>query len=207
MTESELPDIEPLRRRCKSLALLDAIFCPKKAHRYYSFDPAFGPGEQLASMKNGQGDDWHILFSRAGAVIKGVDRQAAMYGSKAFARETLAQSPPAFAAFLASSGFGGYGGAYAFWRKTADPAWTKLALAPADLKSTDDGAGWMLGLLVEGPDAFRDYAADYYLASTPLPAIEHIYAGAPLTEDIIRALNPKTTLAQAQACAAEIGYP
>jgi hypothetical protein len=50
-----LPDISTLRRLTRSLAMLDAIMSPEWESRYYSFDSHWGPGELMASMRNGQG--------------------------------------------------------------------------------------------------------------------------------------------------------
>jgi hypothetical protein len=48
--------------------MLDAIMSPEWEWRYYSFDSRWGPGEEMASMRNGSGDAYSIVFSSAGRV-------------------------------------------------------------------------------------------------------------------------------------------
>jgi hypothetical protein len=61
----QLPDIAVVRDRSRSLAMLDAILSPEWEYRYYSFDATWGPEDELASMRNGTGDDYAIVFSPA----------------------------------------------------------------------------------------------------------------------------------------------
>jgi hypothetical protein len=65
-----LPDIPVVRDRSRALAMLDAILSPEWEYRYYSFVAAWGPAQELASMRNGSGDDYAIVFSPAGAWIR-----------------------------------------------------------------------------------------------------------------------------------------
>jgi hypothetical protein len=73
-----LPDIDRLKALCQSLAMLDAIMSPDWEYRYYSFDSKWGINEMMASMRNGQGDDFFILFNNSGAIIKGFDHESPM---------------------------------------------------------------------------------------------------------------------------------
>jgi hypothetical protein len=73
-----LPGPDQLKSLCQSLAMLDAIMSPDWEYRYYSFDSKWGLDEMMASMQNGQGDDFFILFNNNGAVIKGFDHEAPM---------------------------------------------------------------------------------------------------------------------------------
>ena len=60
-----LPDPSQLLHLSQSLALLDAILCEQDEYRHYRFDLRWGKGEQLASMSNGSGDEYSIVFSEA----------------------------------------------------------------------------------------------------------------------------------------------
>jgi len=57
-----LPGIEELKRLCQSLAMLDAIICPRWENRYHSFDCQWGKNMMLASWQNGSGDEYYLLF-------------------------------------------------------------------------------------------------------------------------------------------------
>src|SRR5215216_4423547 len=73
-----LPDIATLRNLCRSLAVLEAILSPDWESRYHSFDAAWSPEEEMASMRNGSGDEYSIVFSPAGAYVRGFDHESSM---------------------------------------------------------------------------------------------------------------------------------
>ena len=71
-----LPDVPRVREISQAIALLDAILSPDWSSRYFSFDAEWAPGEALASMRNGSGDEYSIVAyspnptadSRAGTI-------------------------------------------------------------------------------------------------------------------------------------------
>jgi hypothetical protein len=73
-----LPDIQALKQLTQSLAMLDAILWPEWEERYYSFNFHWAESEMMASMRNGSGDDWFLLFSQAGAIMKGFSHESPM---------------------------------------------------------------------------------------------------------------------------------
>lgn len=78
-----LPDVPVLRDLCRSMAVLEAILSPDWEGRYHCFDAAWGPLEEIASIRNGSGDEYSIIFSAEGAYIRGFDHEAAIgpYGN------------------------------------------------------------------------------------------------------------------------------
>ena len=77
-TLNQLPTIEVLNRLCQSLAMLDAIVCPAWEYRYYSYNAHWDSGEAMASMRNGSGDSYFLLFTPTGAILKGFGADAIM---------------------------------------------------------------------------------------------------------------------------------
>lgn len=73
-----LSGIAELRDRCRGLAMIEAIVCPQWAFRYYSFDAAWLPGEEMASMRNGSGDAYSIVFAPHGVFVRGLDHKSPM---------------------------------------------------------------------------------------------------------------------------------
>lgn len=57
-----LPDIPTLRNLCRSMAVLEAVLNPD-GERYYTFSPHWSDSEEIASMRNGSGDEFGIVFS------------------------------------------------------------------------------------------------------------------------------------------------
>lgn len=64
-----LPSIEGLLQLSKALAMLDAVLSPEWEYRYYSFNSKWDLGESMASMRNGSGDEYFILFNKHGAAM------------------------------------------------------------------------------------------------------------------------------------------
>src|SRR5690242_17751493 len=75
---SSLPDVESLKKLSQSLAMLDAIISPEWEYRYYSFNSKWDKNKMMASMRNGEGDEYFILFNQHGAIIKGFAHERPM---------------------------------------------------------------------------------------------------------------------------------
>ena len=75
---SSLLDVDALRRLMQSIAMLDAILSREWEFRYFSFNRRWSPGEQMGSLRNGQGDHYFALFNAAGCWLKGFDHEAPM---------------------------------------------------------------------------------------------------------------------------------
>jgi hypothetical protein len=105
-----LPAIADLRGLCRSLAMLDAILSPDWEGRYYSFNASWADGEQMASMRNGSGDEYAIVFSVAGAYVRGFDHESPM---SPYANEgepwpgVIDEVPELFKSFVEESAFSG----------------------------------------------------------------------------------------------------
>lgn len=84
---AQLPGIEVVRRWSQSLAVLDAILSADRGYRYFCFDEEFGPGQALASMRNGSGDEYSITFTSDGAFVRGFDHESPL--------SPFIQTPPA----------------------------------------------------------------------------------------------------------------
>lgn len=118
MSPDLLPSIAELRRIAQSLAVLDAILCPDWEYRYYSFNSRWGFGDEMASMRNGSGDEWFPL----------------------------------------------------------------------------------------GPSGYSEWADEYYEVCVDRPAVSMTFAHQPLTEALVRSLNPEADPLFAFGEAEEVGY-
>jgi hypothetical protein len=74
----QLPEPLALKRITKALAMLDAIVERDWEYRYYSFNSKWADYGEMASMRNGQGDDWFCVFSSKGVFLKGFDHESTM---------------------------------------------------------------------------------------------------------------------------------
>lgn len=73
-----LPGVPRLRDLCRSMAVLEAILCPDQESRYHFFATDWSPDEEMAGMSNGSGDEYSIVFSAAGAYVRGFAHESAM---------------------------------------------------------------------------------------------------------------------------------
>ncbi len=207
---SSLPELGQFRRLCQSLATLDAILCPEWQYRYYSFNSKWADGQEMASMRDGCGDSYFILFTEAGAILKGLAHNSAAWQKTLdFARPlpgVFDQVPVEFANFLCESAFSIQDTTFCIWRRRGDPSWQVGAIEPLDGEDPD-GSAELLRLLDGDPEAYRTWAEDYFETSVARSAADHIYAHRPLTDEIVKALNPELSLVDLEEDLAEIAYP
>ena len=208
---ADLPSIDELMRQSKAMAMLDAILSPEWEFRYYSFNAKWGPGEAMASMRDGAGNDYFILFNEHGAAMKGFDHEAEM--------SPWAADPPApwpgvydsvpeeFSSFLNEPAFSMEAVTFCIWRRWSDSAWQCGVDTFPDDDGDPDGSAWMLAIFDGDPRTYQTFAGEYYEVEVPLEAVQAIYDHKPLTTELIRALSREATAESVEAEAREIGYP
>lgn len=207
---SLLPAIDELKSLIKSLALLDAIMSPEWQYRYYSFDAHWSTDEQVGSIRNGMGDDLYIWFGPTGCFVKGFAHESPLspYASDDHRvwPGVLDDVPAEFAELLTEPAFRMQDTTFAIWRRYSDLDWQS---GPVELPEENDADGFVLLLeLLDGQAAdYQFFASEYYEKIVPLSAIEHIYNHEPLTDEIIKSLNPAVSMSDLQNDIAEIEYP
>ncbi|MET8542083.1 hypothetical protein ABZW03_15700 [Kitasatospora sp. NPDC004799] len=197
---SRLPAAPVLRDRCRALAALDAVLSPDDwESRYHSFDAAWDEGEEMASMRDGEGADWFVVFSPVGVYGRGFGHEAAN------SPELLTAVPEEFRRFAEEPAFQDEDGpivTVCFWRAPGDDAWHGAA--------AEHGAEGLFELLLDGSaEAYRAWAEEYFEPEHGLDpaAVEHVLALRPLTPAVVAALNPGTDLDELAEDLAGIGYP
>ena len=189
----------------KSLAMLDAIISPKWQSRYYSFNASWAPGEEMASMSDGGGDEWFVLFTPAGAALKGLAHELA--SDKTFPDRIQQRVPPEFHSFLNEPAFSMEHATFCFWRREAVLHWTVVQPAFALLSAETDGSHELLQILDQEPATYQAWSQDYYERDIPLAPIRAIYDHLPLSTELLATLNPDLQLADLATDAEAIGYP
>jgi hypothetical protein len=207
-----LPDVDRLKALLQSMALLDAILQPEWEFRLYSFNSAWATGEQMGSMRNGQGDDFFALFNAAGCWLKGFAHEAPMTPYRADPKRVwagvLEAVPPEFASCLREPAFSVEDTTFCIWRRYGDRKWHHGPIRFPTGHPDPDGSEFLLSPLDGRPETYLEYATDYF--SRPKLAIEplrHVYEHRPLTSAVIRQLNRKMSLKELKADIKEIGYP
>ncbi|WP_424878124.1 hypothetical protein [Streptomyces sp. SLBN-8D4] len=211
----QLPEIAVLREHCRSMAAVEAVLSPEWAYRYHSFNDHWSEKESMASMRNGAGDEYSIVFSAAGTYIRGFDHESPM---SPFAEDgpwpgVLDEVPDVFRPCVEEPAFSDEDGmpvvTACIWRETGDGAWKTGTIDFPDRATDDpDGAGYLFQLLIDrSPEAFQRWAEDYYEVPVDLEAVRHVFSSRPLTEEVVSALNSEIALAGLAEDMAEIGYP
>ncbi|MBB2946731.1 hypothetical protein FB565_006499 [Actinoplanes lutulentus] len=237
MTVSELPSIDVLRSRCQALAVLSCIADQGEPFYHYTVswgddEAAFmdhGSGDEWAIVFTGDGAfirifDHESPLSPYGnpdhelrpGLLDGLPEVFRRHvDEKAFSDET--------GQFLATA---------VLWRLTADDRWhtgTELrepaeqaesaepaeqaeSAEPAEQAESaepavEDGSDMLDILLDDIIDEYVEFAEDYYETDIDQAAVEHVINGRPLTEAVVQALNPETTLTTLRADLTETGYP
>ena len=196
----QLPSISALRATTQSLAMLDAILCPEWQYRYFSFNSGWAPGMEMASMRDGCGDDWFLLFDSVGAALKGFAHELA--SDRSFGASIRAQVPQEFSAFLDEPAFSMYDATFCFWRRADDSIWTKVQGALGE-----DGSDELLSLLIAGPSGYATWAEGYFEVPVHHQAASALFDHVPLTDEMILTLNPDAKLDSTYREAVVIGYP
>lgn len=207
---ASLPDIDQLKRLSQSLAMLDAIMSPDWEYRYYSFNSSWGQNETVASMRDGSGDDYFILFNTAGAIIKGFAHESPMGPQSRDPIQVwsgiLDDVPSEFQDFLTEPAFEMECTTFCIWRRLSDLAWQVGEIAYPN-ESDPDGSDDLLSILHLDSSSYQNFAAEYYESEIPLSAIEHVFKHKPLLAEIISDLNPDVSIDDLKSDINEIGYP
>ena len=203
---STLPDAATLQPLCKGMAVLDAINSPDWEYRYHSYDPNWDLDEAVFQLNTGEGDEMLILFRPEGCCINGyVDTYT--QPDKAQVTQGL---PAAFEQFVFGEPVSSIGTTFCLWYTPAT-GWQTGALD----KDADDGSEEMLYLLDGRPEAYAEWANEYFVEDTGRPLIEvadvaRVYRGEALTREVVQRLNPELEsedLVQLATDLQEIGYP
>lgn len=210
-----LPAITDLRDLCRSLAMLDAILSPDWESRYYSFNAGWADGEEMASKRNGSGDEYSIVFSAVGAYVRGFDHESPMspYVHDGEPWPGVIDDVPAlFRPYVEEPAFTDEDDVpvvtACLWREATDDRWRHGQIDFPAGRPDPDGAEGLFELLVDrSPEAFQRFAEDYYEVPVDLEAVRHVYALKPLDQALVSSLNAEVTLADLAEDIAEIGYP
>ena len=206
-TPERLPDIETLRRLAKSVAMLDAIICPEWEYRYYSYDSHWGQGEEMASMRNGCGDDWFLLFDPHGAALKGFAHEYPLAGDASFSVRIQQTVPTIFASFLREPAFSMDMATFCLWRRRADAVWSVVLPANGRVSAEQDGSAELLGILDCDPETYRVGAMESHEREIPLSTVRALYEHQILTDQLVTSLNKELRVSDSKKDALEIGYP
>lgn len=191
-----LPLPQDLERICKGIATLDAMLMEEWQDRYYSFNHAWNTKakQRMASMRNGSGDEWFMVFEPAGVFFKAFWHEYPPYEDVTKLYDGLPTKlqpqlkEPAFSMEYVT--FGG-------WHDGTK--WTLRGNATGPMQE-------QLEILTGDPEKYRAYAASYFEVDVPPAAIAHVLAGEKLDAKLVKRITTERTLADLKSDLAEIDY-
>jgi hypothetical protein len=206
-----LPSIPKLIQRTKALAALDLIFSPEWQYRYYSYNSAWALGQEMATMRNGSGDEWWLVFHRNGwAALKGLGHESKTWskGGEKLSKALNSALPTELADFANEPAFRWDASSFAYFARSNSAGWTRAGDLTSYASESDTGEAELLKLLIEPPQAYVSFVEEYFEKSVPLEVVTSIFDLRPITPDLVNSLNPEITLDDiSPELFEEIGYP
>jgi len=96
---------------------------------------------------------------------------------------------------------------FCVWRRHSATGWHRGKIGFPD-HPDPDGSEFLLSAFDGRPETYHAWAEDYYEpCKFSLGAVSHIFKHRPLTEEVIRALNPERPLEDLDEEVRQIGYP
>lgn len=189
-----LPNVIKVKEIAQSLAMLDAILMPDWEYRYFSFDSHWDKDEMMASLRNGEGNEYFILFNNHGVIGKlfSKDMQLATKQIKTIIKEI----PSKFSSFTTEEAFKMTDISFCFWNINNN--WISLPNL-IDIP--------YLNFLTGNAELYKQWADEYYENNFDFKAIDDILRYKPITIELIKQLNANITFDDLIEDINEIGYP
>lgn len=208
-----LPKPNDLQRICMSISALEAIISPEWEYRYYSYQKDWGEGEEFCEMRDGQGDQMLILFTKNGICINGFAHESQMngwkqiqieekksfkeklFGTKNELKTELRQEifngvldslPEVFNEFIYGEPVKSIGTTFCIWSIENDWKIGEIKLPNDNYK---DGSKDLLQLLDGQAKTYKNWAEEYYEKEFKIELIESVYAGNPISKELVLELN------------------
>ncbi|MDY0815448.1 hypothetical protein [Kitasatospora purpeofusca] len=205
-----LPEPAELRARCRGIALLDSIL--DRHVPMHAFVRDWRTGVDLATMDNGSGDQYAIVFDPAGVFLYGFDHESDATPWRDEDREhwpgLLDGLPASLAHYARTPEFqfeGFFDATVCAWRESGGDGWScgPVRFGPEET----DGAEGLFGLLVDGgPEAYAGFAEDYFERPVDRGAVAAVLAGAPLTRRAVGSLSAAADFGAVAARARAMGF-
>lgn len=198
-----LPDRKALKTICKAISVLDAIISQEWEYRYYSYNSKWDKDEECLQMRNGSGDEMHILFREDGCVINGFAHE---YDQQDKGKLTQ-NLPTIFSEFIFGEPVKSIGTTFCLWT-TELKNWQV-----GQIENYKDNSEEMLNIFDGQPQTYVNWATEYFEESykesgIPLDIVTKIYAGQTLTKEMVLSIvDDLEDWEQLKADLTEINYP
>src|SRR6187399_1399949 len=183
---SLLPDRRTLKVICKAISVLDAIISQEWEYRYYSFNSKWDANERCLQLRNGSGDEMHVLFREDGCAINGFAHEYEQQDKSKLTNNL----PTIFNEFIFGEPVISIGTTFCLWT-TELKNWQV-----GQLESFEDNSEEMLNIFDGQPQTYINWATEYFEESykesgIPLDTVTKIYSGQPLTKEMVLSIVDK----------------
>lgn len=177
---NSLPDRKSLETICKAISVLDAIISQEWQYRYYSYNSKWDTNERCLQMRNGSGDEMHILFREDGCAINGFAHEYEQQDKGKLTNNL----PTIFNDFIFGEPVKSTGTTFCLW--TTELKNWQIGL----IENFDDNSEEMLNIFDGQPQTYIDWATVYFEESykesgIPLNTVTKIYGGETLTKEMV----------------------
>lgn len=189
---TQFPEIDALKSTMKHLAVLNVILLETDWLRYHQYTTNWSENVDCAVVDNGSGDKMFLFFSPDGCVIKGFDHESPLspYAAEKYAvRAGMYEGlPEKLGVLLDDVAVEKDHVTFCIWRENGKEAWKKGQVKKA--ANEDDGSEFLLGTIFLTATDFQEWGEDYFGMNLNIEFLSQVFAGAPITSEIISGLNP-----------------
>ncbi|MBT2788370.1 MULTISPECIES: hypothetical protein [unclassified Halomonas] len=184
--------IEELRKKLKTLALLDAVIEQEWQYRYFSYNSHWSDSEEMGSLRDGCGGEWFLWISGDLAGYKCLSPEDGLMPDL---KEAIERVPSAYENFITEPAFSMNQATCIWFLKNSK--WVKYGRSVKSLIDLEAISTWM-------PNDYCVWAAEHYEREIDLGATVKIFKGE-FSEEIAQILNPKIVMSELLAELSEIG--
>jgi hypothetical protein len=196
--------------------MLEAVLTPEPSLRCFSYDVGTGERE-VASWRDGCGDDYSITFTRLGAFARAFQHESPLRDERydpprpwPGLLEAVPERLRPWAEEASTSEDGWVNATVTLWRLTGDEAWSyapvtyppEMAVGWYDIQGSD-----LFHRLDGRPETYRVHAEEVEEMTLDLAVVRRVFAHEELTEQMVRKLNPERSLEDLAFDLIAIGYP
>jgi len=198
----KIPHPDQLRQKLKALATIDALLCNQWDLRYFSFNAHWAENEELGSMRNGEGDDFFVLFFRECAAIKGASLEHKYLAGTSFIKVARQQIPKEFGAFLTEPAFSMKEATFIYWHSNS---WQEVISPKRDHRG--DGSAYLMQWIIWDEFAHTRWVKEYYDIDIDPTSIAAVFSGQIIDQVLLTKFGFDGDITELTRDLAEIGYP
>ncbi|MBU1238677.1 hypothetical protein KJ865_03115, partial [Myxococcota bacterium] len=170
--------IDQLRKKMKTLALLDAIIEQEWEYRYFSYNANWSDSAEMGSLRDGSGGEWFLWLCGDSAGYKCFSPEDGLMSD---VNKVKAKAPSAYNGFITEPAFSMDHSTCIWYLENSQ--WVKYGKPVKWVIDLEVVENWM-------PADYHAWATDYYERDLDPGAIEKIFDGE-FSEAIARKLNPE----------------